>query len=232
MTVNSAAIGADWFLNGLANLQARELQTQQQLSSGFAVTSAADDPVATHALVDLGSSLAAAQTYQSNLGTVQAETSAADSALGSAVTLVQSAQSLATRGASSTATADERQSLAVQVQAIQQQIVGLANTQVAGRYIFGGDQDQSAPYQFDAQSATGVDALTTSPSTRAIVNPSGHTVFQSLTAGAIFDASASGVPTANQYLCGLAKPGDGASDERLGGHRGFAHFAAERLNVA
>jgi len=44
MTVNSATIGADWFLNGLAELQTRELQTQQQLAAGFSVSSAADDP--------------------------------------------------------------------------------------------------------------------------------------------------------------------------------------------
>src|SRR5580693_4500603 len=142
MTVNSAAIGAGWFLNGIANLQSRELQTQQQLSSGYAVSSAADNPAATHALVDLGSSLAAAQAYQSNLGIVQTEASAADSAIGSAINLVQNVQSIATQGASSTATATERQSLAVQVQSIQQQIVSLANTNVTGRYIFGGDQDQ------------------------------------------------------------------------------------------
>ncbi len=203
MTVNSATIGADWFLNGLAELQSRELQTQQQLSSGFSVSTAADDPAATHALVDLGSSLAAVQAYQSNLGNVQAEASAADSAIGSAITLVQSAQSIATEGASSTATPAEQQSYAVQVQAIQQQIVSLANTNVAGRYIFGGDQDQTIPYQYDAASATGVDALTGAPSTRAIVNPAGETVYQSLSAGTIFDASAAGVPSSSNTFAAL-----------------------------
>jgi flagellar hook-associated protein 3 FlgL len=203
MTVNSATIGADWFLNGLAELQSRELQTQQQLSSGFKVSSAADDPAATHALVDLGSSLAAAQAYQSNLGNVQAEASAADTAIGSAISLVQSAQSIATEGASSTATAAGRQSYSVQIQAIQQQIVSLANTNVAGRYVFGGDQDQSAPYQYDAASAIGVDALTTASSTRTIVNPAGETVYQSLTAGTIFDASTAGVPSANNTFAAL-----------------------------
>jgi flagellar hook-associated protein 3 FlgL len=196
MTVNSATIGADWFLNGLANLQSQELQTQKQLSSGYAVSSAADDPAATQDLVDLGSSLAATQAYQSNLGNVQTEASAADTALGSAITLIQSAQSLATQGATSTATASQQQDLALQVQAIQQQIVGLANTTVAGRYIFGGDDDQSPPYQYDASSPTGVDLLTAAPSTRTIVNPAGETVYQSLTAGAIFDPQTTGVPTA------------------------------------
>jgi flagellar hook-associated protein 3 FlgL len=203
MTVNSATIGADWFLNGLSNLQSEELQTQQQLSSGYAVTTAADNPAATQDLVDLGSSLAAAQSYQSNLGNVQAEASAADTAIGSAITLIQSAQSLAAQGASSTATASQRQNLATQVQSIQQQLVSLANTQVAGRYIFGGDQDQAAPYQYDASAAEGVDALTTASSTRQIVNPAGETVYQSLTAGTIFDPSSGGAPTAANTFAAL-----------------------------
>jgi len=203
MTVNSAVIGADWFLNGLANLQSRELQTQQQLSSGYAVSTAADDPAATQDLVDLGSSLAAAQAYQSNLNNVQAEASAGDTSIGSAITLLQSARSFGTQGASSTATPAEQQNLAVQVQAIQQQIVALANTQVAGHYIFGGDQDQSPPYQYDPSSATGVDALTTASSTRQIVNPAGETVYQSLTAGTIFDPQSGGSPSATNTFAAL-----------------------------
>lgn len=200
MTVNSASIGADWFLNGLADLQARQLQTQKELSSGIRVSSAADDPSATHALVNLGSALATAQTYQTNLGNVQAEASAADTAIGSAIGLIQSAQSLATRGASTTTTAAERQSFAAAVQTIQQQLVALANTNVGGRFIFGGDQDQSAPYQYNAASATGVDALTAAPATRTIVNPGAQTVYQSSTAGTIFDASGNSAFAALQSL--------------------------------
>jgi flagellar hook-associated protein 3 FlgL len=203
MTVNSAVIASDWFLNGLSNIQARELITQQHLSSGYAVSTAADNPSATRAIVDLGSALAAAQAYQANLGGVQAETSSADSALSSAINLVQSAQSLAVQGASSTATASQRQTFAVQVQSIQQELVSIANTNVAGRYIFGGDNDQSPPYQYDAASATGVDALTSSPATRSIVNPGGQTVYQSLTAGQIFDPTTAGVPDAANTFAAL-----------------------------
>jgi flagellar hook-associated protein 3 FlgL len=195
VTVNSKAIGADWFLNGLASLQSRELQTQQQLSSGYAVSSAADDPVATRELVDLGSSLAAAQSYQSNLSTVQTQASAADTAIGSAITLVQSAESLASQGASTNVSATEQQNLANQVQSIQQQIVSLANTAVAGVYIFGGDESQSPPYQYDASAVEGVDDLTNAQSTLTIVNPAGETVYQPLTAGEIFDPQTGGVPS-------------------------------------
>lgn len=203
MTVNSVAIGADWFLNGLAGLQSRELQTQEQLSSGYAVSSAADDPAATQQLVDLGSSLSAAETWQSGLGNIQAEASASDTAIGSAISLVQSAQSLAEQGASSTTTAAQMQNLAVQVQSIQQQMVSLANTQVAGRYVFGGNEDQSPPYQYDAASATGADALTAPSSTPQIVNPQGEAVYQPLTAGTVFDSSEGGAPSANNVFAAL-----------------------------
>jgi flagellar hook-associated protein 3 FlgL len=203
MTVNSSTIGADWFLNGLANLQQQELKTQQELSSGYAVTTAADAPAAAQDLVDLGSSLAAAQSYQKNLTNVQAEASSADTALSSAINLIQEAQGLASQGANSTATGAQRQNLATQIQSIQQQLVSLANTQVAGRYIFGGDQDQTAPYQYDATAAEGVDNLTTAGSTRQIVNPAGETVYQSLTAATIFDPSASGSPAAANAFAAL-----------------------------
>ena len=190
MTVRSATVGSDWFLNGLAELQARELKTGKELSSGIRVSTAADDPAAAGALLRLGPELAEAETYQSNLAKVQAEVSAGDSAIGSAINLVQTAQSIATRGASSTTTAAERQSFAGQVQTLEQQLVALADTQAGGRYIFGGDADGTAPYQYNAASANGVDAAGPAVSTRAIVNPDGVTVFQPLTAQTIFDSSA------------------------------------------
>ncbi len=203
MIVNSATIGADWFLNGLDNLQARQLKTQKELSSGYAVSTAADNPAATHDLVNLGSSLTAAQTYQSNLINVQAEATAADGAISSAIGLLQSAQSIATRGASSTSTATVRQSFAVQVQAIQQQLVSLANTNVGGRFIFGGDRDGSAPYRFTGSGPAGTDVLSSTEATRVIVNPSGQQVYQPLRAAAIFDPSAAGTPTAGNSFVAL-----------------------------
>src|SRR6185312_4579779 len=189
MTVRSATIGSDWFLNGLAELQARELKTQKELSSGTRVSTAADDPAAAGALLRLGPELAAAETYQANLGKVQAEVSAGDSAIGSAINLVQTAQSIASRGASSTTTAAERQSFAGQVQTLEQQLVALADTQSGGRYIFGGDADETAPYQYNAASSNGADgAGLPLVTTQTIVNPDGVTVFQPLTAQTIFDS--------------------------------------------
>ena len=142
ITIGPSTSGTQWFLNGISNLQNQQTQVQRQLTSGFRVQDASDSPGQTSELIGLGSSLAAVQAYQANLGRVHTEANSADSSLATAITLIQDAQSLAAQGASSTASASSRQALAGQVQGIQQQLVSLANTTVEGRFIFGGDLDQ------------------------------------------------------------------------------------------
>jgi flagellar hook-associated protein 3 FlgL len=204
MTINPLSTGTAWFLNGISNLQNQQTQVEKQLSSGYQVQDASDSPAQTPELINLGSSLAAVQHYQTNLTRVQAEASTADQSIGSAISLIQNATTLGAQGANSTSSASQRQTLATQVQAIQQQIVSVANTNVEGRYIFGGDQDQSAPYKYDSSSATGVDQLTTSASTRVVNGTQGQPVYQALTAQQIFGpVDASGNPTANNTFSAL-----------------------------
>jgi flagellar hook-associated protein 3 FlgL len=203
--IGPARIGTAWFLDGIANLQQEETRTQRELSSGYQINDASDSPAQTPQLIQLGSTLAAVQTYQTNLGNVQAEATTADQTIGQSISLLQNAEVLATQGASSTTTLANAQLLAAQVQGIQQQLVSLANTTVAGRWIFGGDQDQSAPYQYNAANlVTGADLLTAQTSTRVVVDTLGQTVYQPLTAQQIFDpADALGNPTANNAFAAL-----------------------------
>jgi flagellar hook-associated protein 3 FlgL len=202
--LGSGTIGVAWFLNGMANLQQEEAQTQEELSSGYQINDSADSPVETPALIQLGSNLAAIQDYQANLSNVQTEAAAADQALGTGISLIQSAVSIASQGASSTATPASDQTYALTIQGIQQQLVSIANTTVVGRAIFGGDQDQSPPYQYDAASATGVDQLTADTASRVVVDTLGQTVYQPLTAQQIFaPVDALGVPTANNTFAAL-----------------------------
>jgi len=204
MIDSTATVTSQWFLNGVANLQQELTATERQLSSGYRIQDASDAPAQTSALVALGSSLATVQDYQTNLARVQSEAEGGDQAIGSAVSLIESARTLAAQGADTTTSAATDQSLASQVQNIQQQIVGLANTTVAGRYIFGGSADQTPPYQFDAASATGVDQLTASTAGEVFVNPQGLPVYQPLTAQQIFDpVDATGAPTATNTFAAL-----------------------------
>ena len=62
---------------------------------------------------------------------------------------MEQAESLGTQGATGTASATARQNLAGELGAVLQQLVATANTAVQGRYIFGGDSDQTTPYSLD-----------------------------------------------------------------------------------
>jgi flagellar hook-associated protein 3 FlgL len=203
MIISSATAGSAWFLNGISNLQQQLTQTERQISSGFQVQDAADSPSQTPELVSLGSSLSTFQTYQTNLVRVQSEASGADQALSSAISLLDKARTLAVQAANTTLAPADLQSISAQIQGIQQQLVSISNTTVEDRNIFGGNQDQAAPYKFDPASGTVV-PLTTSTGTRVIANPQGQPVFQGLTAQQIFDPQDStGASTGNSTFAAL-----------------------------
>jgi flagellar hook-associated protein 3 FlgL len=204
MTINSATAGAGWFLNGISNLQQQLTETERQISSGYRVRDAADAPGQVSDLVGLESSLAADQAYQSSLTRVQAEAGAADNAIGSAISLIDNAKSLAAQAAGAPLTPTNIPGILAQVRQIQQQIAGLANTTTEGRYIFGGDQDQAAPYQYDTTTQT-VSSLTAAPATRVITDAHGQPVFQALGAQQIFDPQdTSGASTGGSTVAALA----------------------------
>jgi flagellar hook-associated protein 3 FlgL len=175
----------------LADLNRTETQLQQattQISSGIAVQQPSDNPAAVSEILQIQSALASNKQIQSNMTSVTAEVNSADSALQSAIQEVTNAITLGTEGASSTQTADTRAALAQQVSGIQQELVGIAQTQVNGSYIFSGDQDTQAPYKLDSSQPEGVQQLVTGSSTRTIQSVDGTSFAVALTAQQIFDS--------------------------------------------
>jgi flagellar hook-associated protein 3 FlgL len=175
----------------LADLNRTETQLQQattQISSGIAVQQPSDNPAAVSEILQIQSALANNKQVQSNMTSVTAEVNSADSALQSAIQEVTNAITLGTEGASSTQTADTRAALAQQVSGIQQELVGIAQTQVNGSYIFSGDQDTQAPYKLDSSQPEGVQQLVAGSSTRTIQSVDGTSFAVALTAQQIFDS--------------------------------------------
>ena len=175
----------------LANLDRTQLmltQAQSEVSSGYKVLQASDNPTAVDGILQLEADLARNQQVQTNLGMTGSELSTADSALQSAVQAVQSAVSIAAQGANSTADATERANLAQQVSGLQQALVGISQTTVNGRFIFSGDQDTQPSYQLDSTQPEGVQQLLSAPSTRVIQDATGTPIAVAKTAQQIFDA--------------------------------------------
>lgn len=175
------------YLADLERNQAQLQQLQAQVTSGISVQQPSDNPAALAEILQTHTTLSNNQQIQTNLSSVTTEVDTADSALQTAVQQVENAISLAAEGASSTTSADTRTNLAQQVGAIQQTLVGIAQTNVNGRYIFSGDQDTQPPYQLDSSQPEGVLQLVTGNSTRVIQSVDGTSFAVALTAQQIFD---------------------------------------------
>jgi flagellar hook-associated protein 3 FlgL len=179
------------FLAGLDRIQQRLQNAQAQVSSGLKINNVADAPTEIAGLWQLRSQINQVHQIDTNLGQVQTEVNTAESALQSAVTLVERIQTLAAQGATGTSSASTRQDLANEVGAILQQLVATANTSVQGRYVFAGDADQQAPYSIDLTQSSPISAYQGSASTRQIQAPDGSSFGVALTAQQIFDSSSS-----------------------------------------
>lgn len=176
------------FLTGVADIQQRIAQDNQQVSSGLKISNAADAPDQIGELLQLRANAARNTQIESNLNLELTNAQTADGSLGSAIQLMDNAIQIAAQGADTSETADTRATLAQQAQSLLSQMVDLSQTQVQGRYIFSGDQDQSPSYQFDPNGANGVDQLIAPSATRQIQNTEGGTFQASQTAQQIFDA--------------------------------------------
>jgi flagellar hook-associated protein 3 FlgL len=184
------------FLNNVNRIADNMAQAQTELSTGLRVNVVSDSPDVISTLLEARANLNAAQQISSNLGQVTTEVNTGEQAVSSATSLYDQVLSLSAEGASSTQTASGRAAIAQQLQSIEQQMVGLANTSVNGRYIFAGDTDQTRPYTYDPSQPDPVSTYQGSSSTRLIQGPNGTTFSVALTAQQIFDSTD---PTTNVF---------------------------------
>lgn len=184
------------FLNDINQISNQMNQAQTQLSTGLKVNVVSDDPDVISTLLQARANLNTAQQISTNLGQVSTEVNTGEQALESATSLYDQVQTLSAEGTTGTQTASGRAAIAQQLQSIEQQMVGLANTQVNNRYIFSGDTDQTQPYTFDITQPDPVSAYQGSASTRTIQAADGTTFPVALTAQQIFDSAD---PTTNVF---------------------------------
>ena len=175
------------FLSDLERTQQRVNDAQRQITSGKRVNVASDDPDVVSAVLRLRAALERNTQLQSNLASAQAAANVADNTLADSIKLVDNALTLAAEGANGTQTAAGRQSIAGEIQSLQEQLVAFSQTQSGGKYIFSGDQEAEPAYQINLDNPNGVDRLLTVPATRLVDNPAGGAFVPNKTAQDIFD---------------------------------------------
>jgi flagellar hook-associated protein 3 FlgL len=127
----------------------------QQVATGKSVSQPSDNPVASAEMVQNSIQTADVDQYTQNVSSLLSTVQSAGSALSSVATQLTQAVSLGTEGANGTNSSSDLQSLATEVQSILSNVVGLANTSVAGNYLFGGTVTNQPPYTADSSSSTG-----------------------------------------------------------------------------
>ncbi|RLB59528.1 MAG: flagellar hook-associated protein 3 [Deltaproteobacteria bacterium] len=164
------AVAAGW---------ARLARVQRQVATGVRVASPADDPVAAARVGALDETLRRLDQADAAARSATASLEASEAALGEANSLVIRARELAVQAASEQYSAADRAAVADEVQALRQQMLALANTEVGGSYLFAGarnDQvafDAAGNYQGDANEPE----LEVAPGLRVAVVLSGDRVF-------------------------------------------------------
>ncbi|MGA2983853.1 MAG: flagellar hook-associated protein FlgL [Terriglobia bacterium] len=143
-------------LNGLQTNAQQEDQALQQVASGQKLNSLSDNPAAVASLVNLRMQSSSDTQYLQNVSTLTGSLNVADSALSSVVEALTTAQSVGVEGASGTVNTQNQQALAQQIQGIQQEILGLANTSYNGDYLFSGTATTTQPYVADSSSVSSV----------------------------------------------------------------------------
>ena len=192
------------YVTGLvASLNSSTLSEQKltsELSSGLRVASLSDDPVAAGQASLLASSISQDDSFVQNASTTQSLMQVADSALGSVVTQLTSALSLAVAGNNGTESAADLTSLSQQLASVRDQVVSLANTSYQGTYIFAGSQGNVQPYTVDTSTSPATTTYNGDAQVGSITTENGQQLQNGLAGSAVFSAPGADVMSALNNL--------------------------------
>jgi len=133
-------------VGSLDQAQASEQQLTAELSSGVSINALSQNPVASGENVLLLNQIQQDDSFTQSSNLVTGQLQVADSTLGSVVTQLTQAVSLATNANNGTLNPSNVRSIGQQISGILDEVQSLANTSYQGQYIFGGAQTGSAPF--------------------------------------------------------------------------------------
>jgi flagellar hook-associated protein 3 FlgL len=177
----------DYFLNALSQLQNRLQLVQRQLSSGLRIERASDAPDRLYDVIHHQSEITYSGQILKNMARVQATVDAADASLQQAVQVLEDAITTGAQALNINVDVERRAALAEEARSQHEELLRLSLTSAEGRFVFGGDEDQQAPYQINTANPNGVDRLTTAAATKLVLDFDGGRFLAGRTAQEIFD---------------------------------------------
>jgi flagellar hook-associated protein 3 FlgL len=173
----------------LDQTQANEQQLSAELSSGVRVNVLSDDPEAAGQNVSLLNQIQQDDSFTQTSNLVQGQLQVADSALGSVVSQLTQAITLATSANNGTLNSSDLKSISNQIAGIRDEVQGLANTAYQGQYIFAGGQTSTAPFSTSNATSPAVTTYNGDGDTNNLQTPNGQTIQLNVPGNQIFQGS-------------------------------------------
>jgi flagellar hook-associated protein 3 FlgL len=173
----------------MQELEAQIAKTQQQLSTSKRVQSASDDPAGMAQVDQMNVQMSASVQYVTNGDAASTNLKLEEQALSDATNTMQNARDLAVEANNSALSASQRKDIAVQLQQDLADLVAIGNrTDSAGKYLFGGYADSSAPFAQSGNTvsysgANAVSQVQISPNQSISKGDTGAAAFMNIVAG-------------------------------------------------
>lgn len=151
-------------------------------STGVEVAKASDNPSAVGSIVSCRSDLVKGERYVENCKNVQDNLSTSEIYINSVEELMARAKEIAVAGANDSLSDSDKATLADEVSQLQEELLDLANTQVDGKYLFAGYNDQTQPFSGSPVVYNGTDdhqMIEINPGSTVAKNITGEELFMS-----------------------------------------------------
>ncbi|TYP75723.1 flagellar hook-associated protein FlgL [Paenibacillus methanolicus] len=119
---------------------------QDQLSSGKRINKPSDDPVGLTFAMRYRSELQANEQYERNVDAATSLLEYTDTTMGEAVDVLHRVRELMVSGANGTLPQDALNSISTELKQLHSQLVEIGNSQFNGKFMYNGEQTQTAPY--------------------------------------------------------------------------------------
>ncbi|MGD0733715.1 MAG: flagellar hook-associated protein FlgL [Terracidiphilus sp.] len=178
-------------VGSLDQAQLNEQQLTAELSSGVSINSLSQNPVGAGENVILLNQIQQDDSFTQSSSVVTGQLQVADSTLGSVVSQLTQAISLATSANNGTMNASDVQSIGSQISGILNEVQSLANTSYQGQYIFSGGQTSTTPFTTSTGTSPGVTTYSGDEGVNYLQTPDGQKIQLNVPGDQIFSGSGS-----------------------------------------
>jgi len=176
-------------VGSLDEAQSNEQQLSSELSGGVSITSLSENPVGAGQNVLLLNQIQQDDSFTASSSLVTGQLQVADSALGSVVSELTQAVTLATSANNGTMNASDVKSIGNQISGILDEVQSLANTSYEGQFIFAGGQTSTAPFSTSTASSPGVTTYSGDEDVNYLELPNGQKIQLNVPGDQIFQGS-------------------------------------------